>query len=57
MNDTKLLKMYLGMIGGKLRFISGGLVAIEYNHDSDIYDSYLDMIYYIKLELKKAGAI
>ncbi len=57
MSDEKLLRLYLNMINAKLRFISDGLVAIEYNHDSDIYDSYTEMIYYIKLELKKAGAI
>ena len=46
MSDEKLLRLYLNTINGKLRFISGGLVSIEYSekNNCDIYDSYTDLI-------------
>lgn len=55
MSDSKLLKMYLDIIGGRVRFCSGDIVTIEYDGTVDIYDSYLDLLYYVKLALKEAG--
>jgi len=53
MSDSKILKMYLDITGGRVRFCSGDIVTIEHGGTVNIYDSYSDMIYYIKLELKK----
>lgn len=54
MSDSKLLKIYLDTINAKLRFISGGLVSVEYinKNDCDIYDSYTDLIIYVRRLLK-----
>ena len=52
MSDEKLLRLYLNMINGKLRFISGGLVTVEYNNDCDIYDSYTDLLIHVRRLLK-----
>ena len=57
MSDSKILKMYLDIIGGNVYYSAGDIVSINHGGTVDIYDSYSDMIYYIKIELKKAGAI
>ena len=57
MNDSKILKMYLDITGGRVYYSAGGIISINHGGTVDIYDSYSDMIYYIKLELKKDGAI
>lgn len=55
MSDTKLLKMYLDIIGGTVYYSADDIISINHGGTVDIYDGYLEMIYYIKLELKKAG--
>ena len=57
MNDNKLLKMYLDITGGRVYYSAGDIVSINHGGTVDIYDSYSDMIYYIKLELKKGALI
>lgn len=57
MNDNKLLKIYLDITGGTVYHSAGDIVSINHGGTVDIYDSYSDMIYYIKLELKKDGTI
>lgn len=54
MSDSKLLKIYLDTIGAKIRFCSGGLVSVEYinKNDCDIYDSYGDLITFIRKVIK-----
>lgn len=42
------LKKYLLITGGRLRYISGGLVAIEYKTGSDLFDDYITMLAFIK---------
>lgn len=50
MSDSKLLKIYLDTVNARLRYLSGGLVSIEYNNknDCDIFDSYGDLITFIR---------
>lgn len=54
MSDSKLIKLYLDLIGAKVRFCSGGLVSVEYinKNDCDIFDSYNDLILYVRGLLK-----
>ena len=53
MSDSKLLKIYLDIVSGVIRYKSGGLIAVEYPGDIDIYDSYSDLIASIKYTLKE----
>lgn len=53
MSDSKLLKIYLDIVSGVIRYKSGGLIAVEYPSDIDIYDSYSDLIASIKYTLKE----
>lgn len=50
MSDSKLLKIYLDTMNARLRYLSGGLVSIEYSdkNDCDIFDSYSDLITFIR---------
>lgn len=50
MNDNKLLKIYLDTVNARLRYLSGGLVSIEYNNknECDIFDSYNDLMAFIR---------
>ena len=50
MSDSKLLKIYLDTVNARLRYLSGGLVSIEYNdkNECDIFDSYGDLITFIR---------
>ena len=54
MSDSKLLKIYLDTVNARLRYLSGGLVSIEYNNknECDIYDSYTDLITHVRGLLK-----
>lgn len=53
MSDSKLLKIYLDIVSGVIRYKSGGLIAVEYPCGIDIYDSYSDLIASIKYTLKE----
>ena len=50
MSSGKALKIYLDTVNARLRYLSGGLVSIEYNNknDCDIFDSYGDLITFIR---------
>lgn len=50
MSDSKLLKIYLDLIGAKIRFCAGGLVSVEYkaSNDVEVFDSYNDLIIYVR---------
>ena len=54
MSDSKLLRIYLDLIGAKIHFCSGGLVTIEYNNKNgcDIYDSYAGLLIHVRRLLK-----
>jgi len=55
MSNSKILSIYLDMIQGKLKYMSGGLISVEYNGDSDIYEDYAELTAHAKHVLKKAG--
>ena len=55
MSNNKILSIYLDMIQGKLKYISGGLISVEYGNGSDIYEDYSELTAHAKHVLKKAG--
>ena len=59
MSDSKLLNIYLDFISGRISYGPGGIIYLEYPGDSDIFESYADLIANVKYnlkELKKEGA-
>ena len=55
MSNSKILSIYLDLIQGKLKYLSGGLVSVEYDGGSDIYEDYSELTAHAKHILKKAG--
>lgn len=55
MSNSKILSIYLDMIQGKIKYLSGGLVSVEYGNSSDIYEDYSELTAHAKYILKKAG--
>jgi hypothetical protein len=50
-----MISIYLDLIQGKLKYISGGLISVEYGNNSDIYEDYSELTAHAKHVLKKAG--
>lgn len=55
MSNSKILYIYLDMIQGKIKYLSGGLISVEYGNNSDIYEDYSELTAHAKHVLKKAG--
>lgn len=55
MSTNKMISIYLDLIQGKLKYISGGLISVEYSNGSDIYEDYSELTAHAKHVLKKAG--
>jgi hypothetical protein len=53
MSDNKLLRLYLDIISGKIRYCANDIITVEYPGNVDIYDNYPELIASVKYTIKE----